>query len=194
MTLNEITSIAKVLARKYNNHQEFDDLVQEGTLVALEVLANGGDSTQAIGAMRKQMFNYINLSMKPVHIPPSGSVSRLLSALKSQDGATPSGTTEVALYEALVASPEGIEPHTLREDKSSEDIVVEKDTVEYIRNNLWVYLTPREAVTLDMIYFEEYTTGEVAKKMGVTHQAVSGWEANGIKKLRGSIEALEQDS
>ena len=186
-----LMGLAEAYASRYRDPQEHEDLMQEGLLAALEELHRGKDMTLATGAMRKAMNDYKNVSLKPVTIPKSGAVRKLLSALSDPDGVTPQGTTQKALYDALCGSVEEIQPQTLRSSKSSEDILIEKDMVEYIRNNLWVFLKPREAVTLDLIYFEEYDPVDVADALEVTEAAISQYRVQGLKKLRAALEQLK---
>ena len=186
-----LMGLAEAYASRYRDQQEHEDLMQEGLLAALEELHRGKDMTLAVGAMRKAMNDYKNIKLKPVTIPKSGAVRSLLSALSNPEGVTPQGPTERALYDALLGSVEEIQPQTLRSNKSSEDILVDKDLIEYIRNNLWVFLKPREAVTLDLIYFEDYDPVDVAESLEITEAAISQYRVQGLKKLRAALEQLK---
>ncbi len=190
---SSLVSIAEVLAGRYRNHQEWEDLKHEGLVAGLESQAKGDEWSKTVGKMRDAMRVYMNIKLRPVSIPSSGAVYALLSDLKSSSSTHPSDRTERALIAALSGSTEVVGDETLGTRESTEDSYERYDTVGYIRNNLWVYLTPKQAVALDLIYFEDYTVGELAQELGVSSGAVSKWKTSGLTKLYRTIVALEEE-
>jgi len=189
-TEEKIHQTAEMLAKRYKDRQEYEDLFQEGYLAAWESLCLGQDYPTAIGHMRRAMNDYKNITLKPVTVPKSGAVYALLSSIKSSKGVTPQGHTELALYEALIGSVEGIQPATMGLASSTEDDLSEKDLHDYINNQLWRYLTVKEGTTLHLMFFEEYTQKEVAKELGVSQQTVSLSLWAGLDKLNRSLQQV----
>jgi len=179
-----------ILASRYNDSQEYQDLYQEGFLAGWEAMANGADVPQAIGAMRSAMRDYKNITLKPVSIPKSGAVYSLLKRLKNLEGSDPQGNTERALMEALTGSAEGVQPSTLGLVKESEEKLIEKDLYHYITNHLWVYLTAEEATIVHLMFVEDYTQEEVAQELKMGQGTVSKSVRSGLMKLKKALEQV----
>ncbi len=187
-----LQTVAGALASRYKDSQEYDDLFQEGFLAGWEALMNGADTFTAIGHMRRAMHDYKNISLKPVHVPKSGDVRAFLKRLKDVDGTHTQGNTEMALYDALRGSTEGVQPSTLGTVRSAEEVVVEKDLYKYITDHLWVFLSPEEAVIVQMVHIDDWTQEEVAQELGVSQGAVSKSLSNGLKKLKRALEVTHE--
>ena len=67
-----LMKVASLLASRYKDAQEYQDLYQEGFLAGWETLNEGDDMPIAIGAMRRAMNDYKNITLKPVSVPKSG--------------------------------------------------------------------------------------------------------------------------
>ena len=191
-TVEKLQATASILASRYRDSQEYDDLFQEGFLAGWEALVSGSDVPTAIGAMRRAMNDYKNISLKPVYVPKSGDVRAFLKRLKVADGSHPQGTTERALYEALRGSTEGVQPSTLGTVKSVEDVLVEKDLYEYVTNHLWVFLSPEEATVVQLVCLEDCTQEEASRDLGLSQGTVSKGLASGLKKLKRALEVTHK--
>ena len=143
---------ASLLASRYKDTQEYQDLYQEGFLAGWEALREGADMPIAIGEMRSAMRDYMNISLRPVSVPKSGEVRAFLKRLKDADGSEPEGNTETALWAALTGSTEGIQPNTLGTERGVEENLIEKDLYEHLLRMSWLYLNPEEATVMYLIF------------------------------------------
>jgi len=181
---------AGILASRYKDSQEYQDLYQEGFLAGWEALSNGADVPQAIGTMRRAMNDYKNITLKPVSIPKSGDTYALLGAINRGQEVSPQGSTQVALYEALTGSTDLVQENTLGVTKGSEGLMVEKETYKYVTDNLLVYLEPQEAVVILLVYTQGYTQEEVAQELGLSQGGVSKCLTKGLEKLKKALEQV----
>ena len=181
-----------ILASRYNDSQEYQDLYQEGFLAGWEAMANGADVPQAIGAMRREMNHYKNFALKPVSIPKSGETRAFLKRLKTLDSSDTLDHKDRALLEALTGSAEGVQPSTLGLVKGSEEKLIEKDLYHYITNHLWVYLTAEEATIVHLMFVEDYTQEEVAQELKMGQGTVSKSVRSGLMKLKKALEEFTQ--
>ena len=185
---------ASLLASRYKDSQEYQDLYQEGFLAGWEALSEGADMPIAIGEMRSAMRDYMNISMSPVSVPKSGEVRAFLKRLKSADGSDPQGSTEMALWAALTGSTEGIQPNTLGTDRGAEEELIEKDLYDQALFVAWLYLEPEEYLVIHLIFVEGYNQEEVAEELELGQASVSRYLRKGLAKLKKALdESLEID-
>ena len=183
-----------ILASRYNDSQEYQDLYQEGFLAGWEAMANGADVPQAIGAMRREMNHYKNFTLKPVSIPKSGETRAFLKRLKDADGSEPQGSTETALWAALTGSTEGIQPNTLGTERGVEENLIEKDLYDQALFVAWLYLEPEEFLVVYLIFVEDYNQEEVAEELELGQASVSRYLKKGLTKLKKTLdESLNVD-
>ena len=185
---------ASLLASRYKDTQEYQDLYQEGFLAGWEALREGADMPIAIGEMRSAMRDYMNISLRPVSVPKSGEVRAFLKRLKDADGSEPQGSTETALWAALTGSTEGIQPNTLGTERGVEENLIEKDLYEHLLRMSWLYLNPEEATVMYLIFVEDYNQEEVAEELELGQASVSRYLKKGLTKLKKTLdESLEVD-
>jgi len=185
-----LMKVSSLLASRYKDSQEYQDLYQEGFLAGWEALSEGGDMPIAIGAMRRAMNDYKNITLKPVSIPKSGEVRAFLKRLKDTDGSDPQGNTETALWAALTGSTEGVQPNTLGVTRGTEENLVEKQLYNYITENLFVFLKPEEATVVYLVFIEGYTQAEAAKELKMGQGSVSRNLNSGLLKLKRALEQV----
>ena len=187
-----LMKVASLLASRYKDAQEYQDLYQEGFLAGWEALSEGADMPIAIGAMRRAMNDYMNISLKPVSIPVSGDVRAFLKRLKDADGSEPQGSTETALWAALTGSTEGIQPNTLGTERGVEENLIEKDLYDQALFVAWLYLEPEEFLVVYLIFVEDYNQEEVAEELELGQASVSRYLKKGLTKLKKTLdESLE---
>ena len=190
-TQDDLMKICSVLANRYKDAQEYEDLFQEGFLAGWGALQSGEtDFGVVVGKVRRAMNDYKNITLKPVSIPKSGDTYALLGAINKDQGVTPQGSTQVALYEALTGSTDLVQENTLGVTKGSEHLMVEKETYRYVINNLLVYLEPQEAVVILLVYTQGYTQGEVAQELGLSQGRVSKCLTRGLEKMKKALEQV----
>ena len=185
-----LMKVASLLASRYKDTQEYQDLYQEGFLAGWEALSEGADMPIAIGEMRSAMRDYKNITLKPVSIPKSGEVRAFLKRLKDTGGSDPQGNTETTLWAALTGSTEGIHPSTLGVSRGTEENLVEKQLYDYITKSLWVFLKPEEAVVIHLVFVEDYTQVEAAKELKMGQGSVSRAVNSGLFKLKKALEQV----
>lgn len=182
----DIICLAGILASKYRNQQEYGDLKNEGILAGLEAMDKGLDWSLAVAHMRKAMSGYMNIHLKPVSMPRSGAVYALVSDLKQSHGGEVTDSTEASLVAALSGSVSEVDEYAIGyndEEETPEDYYERTEWGRHVRDSFWLYLKPHEAVTLDMMYFEEYTAKEVAYCMGTDVATVYRYRDAGMRKL-----------
>ena len=70
MNENDIIKMCQRLAKKYKDPQEYDDLVSEGVLKALELVAKGKtDKNLLYSHVQGAMNEYYNIRKHTVHVP-----------------------------------------------------------------------------------------------------------------------------
>ena len=66
----EILTMCKKLARRYRNHQEYDDIVSEGVVVCLDLVLKGtADNYTLYNRARSAMSDYINVKSSHFSYP-----------------------------------------------------------------------------------------------------------------------------
>lgn len=190
-----ITSRAEALASRYKSGQDYQDLIQEGILVGLELLDSGvDDDGKLVGAMRRRMNDYHNYDNRTVAIPSSGA-SRAAMATIGRSGAvtiakgSPSELQETPLMQALMNSyAVSLEDCSLTtEDSHTQNFEDE----EYLQHVLFVMEECLDSKTYDVIaavYLHGETQETVAQELGVTQQYVNQVLKFGLQKIKGELE------
>lgn len=182
-----ITSRAEALASRYKSGQDYQDLIQEGILVGLELLHSGvDDDGKLIGAMRRRMNDYHNYDNRTVAIPSSGA-SR--AAMATIGRSTPSELQETPLMQALMNSyAVSLEDCSLTtEDSHTQNFEDE----EYLQHVLFVMEECLDSKTYDVVaavYLHGETQETVAQELGVTQQYVNQVLKFGLQKIKGELE------
>jgi DNA-directed RNA polymerase specialized sigma24 family protein len=185
-TTEDIITLAGILAARYRNQQEYEDLKQEGIIAGLEAMEAQVGWSLTVAHMRKAMSGYMNIHLKPVYIPRSGAVYSLVSALKKHGGGDIMDSTEASLVAALTGAVEEVDEFAIgynRDEETPEEHYERIEWGRYIRDSFWRYLEPHEAVTLDMIYFEDYPVVDIAYGMGTDIYTIYRYRDTGMKKL-----------
>lgn len=180
--LEEVMSILKGLASRYKNSQEYEDLIHEGLLVALEHPEE--PLFDLVPKIRRAMSAYMTGFRSPVTIPDSGATRSLLSAILGDRVLTPQGHTESALLSALSALSEPIEANTLRTYESSEDLYCSEQLLERVIECMHLYLTKEEREALEGYYLQEKSRPVLAEEMGRSKDTVALRRDSGLRKLK----------
>lgn len=149
MQVDEIRTMCEKLASKYQNQQEFDDLVSVGVLKCLELVAEGVKSPPALYyRARDEMNDYFNLKSSPI------------SYSKGRSGREQHKAEDNTYIDALDAEIQAIDTYGSFEIKNVME-VLSKDLTDY------------EKRVMLLLYNNDNDLNCVSQMLGVSRRAVS---------------------
>jgi len=174
---------AEVLASRYMSGQDYDDLVQEGVLVGLELLDKGiEDDKKLVGAMRRRMNDFKNYENRSVPVPSTGGTRKAMAAISRSDH---SHTVEWPLLQALTQSY-GVSLEDCHLE-ATQDHTTDYEEDDYLQHIMFLLEETLDTRTYDMVtdvYIRGMTQEDVAKELGITQTRVSQILEFGLQKLR----------
>lgn len=174
--------MCRSLARKYNDPQEYDDLVSEGVIKCLELIAEGETRK---GVLHKSaavaMNEYYNIKRSPVHIPVQGK-AKGMTADDDVDG-----WTAVALQQALYGESVEYEEY-MSQAPSTEDLYEHKEWLAFVTALAITNLTKEEWDLLKMRFWDDMTQQEVANVLQLSRIAITKREKRILSKLNRLLE------
>ena len=177
MDNDNIMKMCRSLARKYNDPQEYDDLVSEGVVKVLEMVAEGKtDKNLLYSHAQSAMQDYYNIARKPVRIPKSGSAH----SMNADDDVD--GWTATALQQALYGDSVEYEEY-MSQVPSTEELYEHKEWMAYVQSLAVANLKPDEWLLVKNRYWEDMTQQELAKVLQISQQAVLKREKSILSKL-----------
>jgi RNA polymerase sigma factor (sigma-70 family) len=184
MNHDEMMTMCEKLSYKYKAPQMREDLMQEGILACLEILAVEDEPHPAklYRAADKAMWDHLNFSVLPVHVPATRASRTALRGTELDPSQTYSENGEETLREAV--SSVGIEY-----DDTSMSVHDYADTYEKLEYESYVaakLVTTLSGEDLDIIkkrYYEGLTQDQVADIMGVNRATISRKEKQALKQL-----------
>lgn len=177
MSHEEILRMCRSLARKYNDPQEYDDLVSEGVIKALGLVEEGKtDKNLLYSHIKSAMNHYYNLSRSSVRVPRSGQAH----TMGGEDNVD--GWTAVALQQALYGETVEYEDY-MSQTPSSEEIYERAEWLTHIANLATTKLKKSEWDIIFMRYWKEMKQQEVAKVLQISQQALQKQEKMALSKL-----------
>jgi len=177
MRSKEILKMCRSLARKYNDPQEYEDLVSEGVIACLELLESGETNKNALYTRAAFIMNdYYNIKRSPVYVPIQGKAK----GMSSDDDI--SGWTETAMHNALYGESVEIEEHTLQVP-STEELYERKEWLARVQTIALTCLTQEEWSIIKMRYWEDMTQDEVATVLCKNKMWVSRKERSALDKI-----------
>ena len=188
MNHDEMMTMCEKLSYKYKNAQMREDLVQEGVLACLEILAEEDEPHPAklYRAADKAMWDHLNFSGLPVHVPVDKASRALMRGSEVDKNQTYSETGVETLREAVTSV--GIEY-----DDASMSVSDHAETYEKVEYDAYVaskVVTLLSGIDLDIIklrYYEGLTAREVGEKLGISKQAVNKRETAALEYLKGKL-------
>ena len=188
--LEFIQKKAELLASRYMSGQDYDDLIQEGVLVGLELLDKGvEDEKKLVGAMRRRMNDYKNYENRSVPIPSTGGTRKAMAAISR--GAD-SNTVEWPLLQALTQSY-GVSLDDCHLEATQDHATSYEDS-DYLQHIMFLLEETLDSRTYDMVmsvYIHGMTQEDVAKDLGITQPRVSKILEAGLLQIK---EVLEDDT
>lgn len=177
MTNEEIIKMCRTLARKYNDPQEYDDLVSEGVVRILGLRAEGKEDKNLLYSHAQLAMNdYYNLARSPVRVPKSGA-AHMMSADNDVDG-----WTAVALQQALFGEVVEYEEY-MSQTPSTEEIYERTEWLAHVTTLAVTNLKEDEWEILKMRYWDDKTQSEVAKVLQISQQALQKREKMALDKI-----------
>jgi len=174
---------AEVLASRYMSGQDYDDLVQEGVLVGLELLDKGiEDDKKLVGAMRRRMNDFKNYENRSVPVPSTGGTRKAMASISRGDH---SHTVEWPLLQALTQSY-GVSLEDCHLE-ATQDHTTDYEEDDYLQHIMFLLEETLDTRTYDMVtdvYIRGMTQEDVAKELGITQTRVSQILEFGLQKLR----------
>jgi len=181
MDNDNIMKMCRSLARKYNDPQEYDDLVSEGVVKVLEMVAEGKtDKNLLYSHARNVMQDYYNIRRAVVHVPVQGA-ARIVSSDSDVDG-----WTATALQQALYGDSVEYEEY-MSQVPSTEELYEQKEWYAKVQTVAITCLTQEEWAIIRMRYWDEMTQDDVGIHMGRNKMWVSRHEKAALEKIRNNL-------
>ena len=178
---------AEVLASRYMSGQDYDDLVQEGVLVGLELLDKGiEDDKKLVGAMRRRMNDFKNYENRSVPVPSTGGTRKAMASISRGDH---SHTVEWPLLQALTQSY-GVSLEDCHLE-ATQDHTTDYEEDDYLQHIMFLLEETLDTRTYDMVtdvYIRGMTQEDVAKELGITQTRVSQILEFGLQKVKRVLE------
>jgi len=194
--IEEILSMCKTIASRYKRQDQYEDLVSEGVLVALELQEKEPNIafSSIYMSVNKRMHDYLNIDLLPVHVPASDVARRL-----SRNPDTP--TEEMGdntwkeesidylktIFKGGYVSLSDLDQPFDEYTETYED----KDFREKLSKAIQNKLSKEEKDHIDMRFQEGLSLQELGDKLGVSKMAVGKREKKLMSKLRGIVADLQ---
>jgi RNA polymerase sigma factor (sigma-70 family) len=190
--IEKLEKIAKTVAYRFNSDAHYDDLVQEGLIKGLELLSEDPEAEEkaVYQVMKKRMYDYLNFDTKGVSIPASDTARAIARGHDNLDNSTYSDAGKDALRAVLEAEwGQYDDDKVAGEQKTGEELLLDKEMVEYLCRSIAGGLTADEAKIIQLRYLEEMTQKETAVEMEMTQQAVQKKEKLALEKIKKGLPA-----
>lgn len=185
-----IEKMAKTVAFRYNNEAHYEDLVQEGIIRALELLSDNPETEEKVvyQAMKRRMHDYLNFDIKGVSIPASDTARAIARGHDNLENSSYSEAGKEALRAVLEAEWGAYDDDKVAgEQKTGEELLLDKELLEHICSSIVVGLNPEEARIIQLRYLEDMTQREVATEMNMTQQAIQQKEKVALSKVKNGL-------
>lgn len=181
MKNDDVMRLCQSLARRYNDPQEYDDLVSEGLLAAYELIEQGKtDKNLIYSHVQREMNDYYNIKRSIVSVPSSGPVH---SMSKESEVKT---WSDSAIYNALYGDVVAVEDNMLRV-KSSEDVYEQKEWFAHVLTVAVTHLKEEEWKIIKLRYWQDMTQDEVADILETSKMSISRKEKAALEKIRNNL-------
>jgi RNA polymerase sigma factor (sigma-70 family) len=181
MNENDIIKMCQRLAKKYKDPQEYDDLVSEGVLKALEVVAKGKtDKNLLYSYIQGAMNEYYNIRKHTVHVPVQDKAKRF--SVEND----PYNWTEIAMFNVLYSETAELDENSST-TPSVEIEYEQKEWIRYIKKKMIEVLDEEELKIIDMRYFSNMTQDDVSKHMSHNQVWVHRKEKEALRKIKNSL-------
>ncbi len=186
MSEKEVVGMCQKLARKFNNKNEAEDLVQEGLIICYELLKEDPETHPAklFREAKRRMHDYLNIDVLPVSVPAHNVAKRIARDADTEFSGEMSESSVVWLKSVMSA-----ENMSYDEDfgQSQYDHVQDYEDREFEAHMMTVAITTlnqTEWTIIRMRYFDDKTQDDVANIFKTNQSWVSRHETNALEKLR----------
>jgi len=181
MNDKDIVKMCQRLARKYNDPQEFNDLVSEGVIKALEMMREGKtDKNLLYSYVQGVMNEYYNIRRHIVYVPVQGKAKAPTMENESDKW------TDVAMHNALRSDLVDLDENTAT-TPSAEIEYEKKEWLRYVKMKAYDVLDRVEWKIISMRYFDNMTQDEVAKQLSQHQVWVHRKEKAALEKIRNNL-------
>ena len=185
MTNEEIHKMCQILARKYKDAQERDDLVSEGFLKCLELREAGVTKGSVYHkAAAVAMNEYYNIKKSVVSVPVHSISKSIKADTENVDRAK--DWTAYALQTALYGEVVEHEDY-MSQTPSSEDLYIQAEWLAKVFTTAFTVLTQDEWAIIRMRYWDDMTQDDVGKIMVKNKMWVSRHEKTALEKIRNNL-------
>jgi RNA polymerase sigma factor (sigma-70 family) len=185
--VEDVVTMCERLARKIGRPQHYEDLVSEGILKSLELLADAPDTHPAnvYRAARKRMYDYLAFDCHGLSVPASDAARAVARGNDITDRDDYSERGIEALKAALTVEPlEYDDDIYCGMDATPEQLLIDKQTSHALTEIINEHLTEEEAEIIILRFFEEATQEEVADLFSLSQKSVSIREKKALRKIR----------
>lgn len=185
MNTEEIMKMCDKLSYKYKTAQMRQDLVQEGILACLEVLAveDNPHPAKLYRAADKAMWDYLNFSGLPVTMPITRASRSAMKGEELDDTQTYSDGGVEALREAVASTTVEYDDASMSVNDHAADY--EKMEYEaYVSSKIVTNLSGVDLEIIKLRYYQDLTQEEVGELLGLSKQAVSKRENAALERLK----------
>ncbi len=194
--IEEILSMCKTIAARYKRQDEYEDLVSEGVLVALELQEKEPNVSfsSIYMSVNRRMHDYLNIDLLPVHVPASDVARRLSRNPDTPTEEMGDNTWKEDTIDYLkevfkggyVSSSDLVQPF----DKYTE-FYEDRDFQEKLSKSINVNLNKVEKAHILMRTKEGLSLQELGDKLGVSKAAVSKREKKLLLKMKEIVANLQ---
>lgn len=190
--MHHLMNTCRAVARKYNNRNEYEDMVSEGVLACLELLAKN-PHTNPITLYReanRAVYDYVNFGCNPISIPASDMARRVARDKDvdiSQVDNSYSDSTVDQLRVVLSMRAVPVVEDTLAFAPSSEDLYQTKEQIDKIVKTMNEELTEDELLFAHMRFFEGMSLDECGDFFTWSRKTAHRRERAMLDKVRGTV-------
>ena len=192
----ETQRMCKAIARNYRAPSHYEDMVQEGLLVCLELLTEAPEtSLMALrNAVNKRIYNYINFDVKGLSIPASDTARAIAR------GNVPNGHSSYSEEGiARIAQTLGYEWCSYNEDVlasddlTSEELYLVKEEKAYLKSVAEKALSQEELEVIHLRYYQGMTQSMVSDYLKITKSSVQRIEKVALLTMQIFIETKSDE-
>ena len=187
--MNHMMNTCRAVARKYNNRNEYEDMVSEGVLACLELLAKD-PNTNPITLYReanRAISDYLTFGCTAISIPASDMARRVARDKDVDTSKVDNSYSDSKIDQRRVALSMKSVPvveDTLAFAPSSEDLYQTKEQVDKVLKVMGEQLTEDELLFAYMRFVEGMTQKECGDFFGDIPMASSRKERMIVSKIR----------
>jgi RNA polymerase sigma factor (sigma-70 family) len=193
MSLNEkeINRMCEKMSWRLSMPNNRQDVKQEGLLAVYDLISKSTKElhpAELYRAAKKSMFTYNNMSTLPVSMPDSRDVQEIVRSGKVSKYNHLSEANVEWTLNIVKANHTPFDDTVMQSDADQAKDLEDKNYAEYILSTALTSLTRTEYHVIKLKYYDDQTTEDIAKGLGISQQYVSILEKNALLTLRTELE------